>query len=199
MFCEIRPSIFSCFHVWWHVSWESRLRCGAGYSLDQFGVTSLIRLGWIGTCIIDTAWDRHSNKTVTLRKYVTKYKNMQKWMVEFRRKSESRGDKIARFNSICITKSINLLWFCMGLGSVVMEGDFQCTAQIFQEVYDWRYYNDPGILYLCPCFPGFMQHHVYDGGAQLCLSIPAWIHLINYDVWNYNKFLYSMNNLHSIQ
>ena len=30
-------------------------------------------------------------------------------MVEFLRKSESRGDKIARINSIRITKSINFL------------------------------------------------------------------------------------------
>ena len=29
------------------------------------------------------ASDQHSNETVTLRKYVTKYKNMHKWMIEF--------------------------------------------------------------------------------------------------------------------
>ena len=47
------------------------------------------------------ARDRHSNETVTLRKHVTKYKSMQKWLVEFLRKSESHGDKIARLpNSI---------------------------------------------------------------------------------------------------
>ena len=45
----------------------------------------------------------------TLRKLVTKYKNMRKWKVEFFRNSEGRGDKIARANSIRITKSINLL------------------------------------------------------------------------------------------
>ena len=28
-------------------------------------------------------FDHHSDETVTLRKYVTKYKNMRKWMVEF--------------------------------------------------------------------------------------------------------------------
>ena len=59
-------------------------------------------------CIIDTACDRHSNETVTLRKHVTKYKNMQKWMVEFLRKYKGRGNIIARVNSIHITKSINL-------------------------------------------------------------------------------------------
>ena len=45
------------------------------------------------------ACDRHSNETVTLRKHVTKYKNKQKLMVEFLRKSESRGDKISGVNS----------------------------------------------------------------------------------------------------
>ena len=41
------------------------------------------------------ACDCHSNETVTVRKHVTKYKNMRKWMVEFFRKSENRGDEIA--------------------------------------------------------------------------------------------------------
>ena len=45
---------------------------------------------------------------MTLRKHVTKYKNMQKGMVEFPRKCESRGDKIALIYSIFIRKSINL-------------------------------------------------------------------------------------------
>ena len=66
------------------------------------------------------AFDRHSNETVILRKHVTKFNNMRKLMVEFLRKSESRGDKIARVNSIRITKFINLLYFCTLLGSVVM-------------------------------------------------------------------------------
>ena len=55
------------------------------------------------------ACDRHSNEAVTLKKHVTKYKNMQKWMVEFINKSEIHDDKIARVNSIRITKSVNLL------------------------------------------------------------------------------------------
>ena len=53
--------------------------------------------------------DRLSNETVTVMKHVTKYKNMRKWMVEFLRKFENHGIKIARVNSIRITKSINLL------------------------------------------------------------------------------------------
>ena len=53
--------------------------------------------------------DLHSNETVTLRKHVTKHKNMRKWMVEYLRKSGSSGDKIDWVNSIRITKSINLL------------------------------------------------------------------------------------------
>ena len=40
--------------------------------------------------------DRHSNETVTLRKHVTKYKQMQKWMVECLTKFENPGIKIAR-------------------------------------------------------------------------------------------------------
>ena len=69
--------------------------------------------------IIDEACNRHSNETVTLRKHVTKYMNMGKWMVEFFRKFKCRGTKIARINSIFMTESINLLKFCMALGSVV--------------------------------------------------------------------------------
>ena len=53
--------------------------------------------------------DRYSNETVTLRKHVSKYKHMQKWMVEFNRKFENPGIKIERANLIHITKSINLL------------------------------------------------------------------------------------------
>ena len=56
--------------------------------------------------------DRHSNETITLRKHVTKHKNMHKWMVEFFRKFENRVIKIARDKSI-ITKSINLQLFTL--------------------------------------------------------------------------------------
>ena len=44
--------------------------------------------------------DRHSNETVALGKHVNKYKNMRKCIVEFLRKFENRGIKIARLNSI---------------------------------------------------------------------------------------------------
>ena len=53
------------------------------------------------------ACDRHSNENVARRKHVCKHQKMRKWMVEFIRKSKSRGHKIARVNSIRITKSIN--------------------------------------------------------------------------------------------
>ena len=33
---EIRPSIFSCIYIWWHVSWESRFHLSAGHKLEQF-------------------------------------------------------------------------------------------------------------------------------------------------------------------
>ena len=51
----------------------------------------------------------YSKETVTLRKHVTKYENMQTWIVEFLTKFETNGIYIARVNSILITKSINLL------------------------------------------------------------------------------------------
>ena len=67
--------------------------------------------------------DMHNNEIVTLRKHFTKYKHMQKWMVEFCRKFEKRGIKIVRVISI-ITKSINLLEFCTALG-VSCDGDIK--------------------------------------------------------------------------
>ena len=60
--------------------------------------------------------------TVTLRKHVTKYKNMQKWMFELLRKFENHGIKIARVNAIRMTKSIKLLYFFTVLGYVVIDG-----------------------------------------------------------------------------
>ena len=53
--------------------------------------------------------DLHNNETATLRKHVTKYIHMRKWMIEFLRKFENCAIKIARVNLIRITKSINLL------------------------------------------------------------------------------------------
>ena len=55
------------------------------------------------------ACDRHRDETVTLTKHVAKYKYLRKWMVKFLSKSQSRIIKIARVNSIRMTKSINLL------------------------------------------------------------------------------------------
>ena len=40
-------------------------------------------------------FDRHSNETATVRKHVTKYKHMRKWMLVFLWKFENRGIKIA--------------------------------------------------------------------------------------------------------
>ena len=63
---------------------------------------------------------------------------MKKWMVEFLRKFESRGDKISRVNSIRITKSVNLLSFCTMLQGVRCDVDiFKLTARgqsIYREV-----------------------------------------------------------------
>ena len=55
------------------------------------------------------ACDRHWDETVTPTKHVAKYKYMRKWRFEFFSKSQSRVIKIVRFNSIRMTKSINLL------------------------------------------------------------------------------------------
>ena len=60
-------------------------------------------------CVLQASPSIDSNEAVALRKHVTKYKNVRKWMAEFFKKSESRGDKIARVNPIRITKYINLL------------------------------------------------------------------------------------------
>ena len=60
-----------------------------------------------------TLWQAYSNETVTLRKHVTKYKNMRKWMVEYLKKFENRGIKIVRVYSILITKCINLQLFTL--------------------------------------------------------------------------------------
>ena len=48
--------------------------------------------------------DRHSIEKGTLRKHVTKYKNVRKWMVEFLRKFENLAIKVFRVNSILIIK-----------------------------------------------------------------------------------------------
>ena len=50
--------------------------------------------------MFDTACSCYSNETVTPRKHVTKYKNMRKWMVEFLRKFESNGIKIAELTRL---------------------------------------------------------------------------------------------------
>ena len=47
-------------------------------------------------------YNRHNKKSMNLKKYDSKYKNMQKWMIEFPRKFENRGTKITLVNSILI-------------------------------------------------------------------------------------------------
>ena len=55
-------------------------------------------------------------------------------MVEFLRKLEYRGIKIARVNSILMTKSTNLLYFCTVLGYVVIEEcDFLVRSQFINK------------------------------------------------------------------
>ena len=56
------------------------------------------------------------------------------------RKSESRGDKIARVISIRITKSINFLLFCTVLGSGDIDGFIQAPvlSPFIEKSIDWR-------------------------------------------------------------
>ena len=65
------------------------------------------------------ACNLQSNKTATLRKDVSKYKNMRKWIIEFLRKVENRSIKSARVSSIFVTKYVNLqvftlIFYCLG-------------------------------------------------------------------------------------
>ena len=63
---------------------------------------------WRETKLFDIVTDTATKPRLS-GKHVTKYKNMRQWMVKFLRKFENRGNKIARFNSILIIKSINVL------------------------------------------------------------------------------------------
>ena len=66
---------------------------------------------WIGNnwnMYLLTAYDRHSNETVTLRKHATKYKNMCKWMAEFLIKFDNRFVKIDRVNLIHKLEHVSL-------------------------------------------------------------------------------------------
>ena len=74
--------------------------------------SSFTNQGQIGTCIYNTACNRYSNETVTLRKYVFKYKNMRKWMIDFSENLRIVALKLL-VNSILITKSINLQSFTL--------------------------------------------------------------------------------------
>ena len=67
-------------------------------------------------------------RDLTLRKHVTQDKRMQKWMIEFLRKFENCDIKIARVNSILITKSINLQLFTL----IIYGVGVRCVVDIFQ-------------------------------------------------------------------
>ena len=59
-------------------------------------------------------------------------------MIEFIRKFENRGIKIARVDSILIGKSINSQFYCLilyGLGSFVKEGDFPCIVHLQRSLF----------------------------------------------------------------
>ena len=108
-----------------------------GLQARQIRLPSLIWYGLIGTCIIDTACDRHGNETVTLRKDVTKYKNIRKWMGEFLRKSDSRSDKIAGArNSHQQIYKVTLILY--GIGVCCDREMFSVHSPLFyREAYVW--------------------------------------------------------------
>ena len=60
-------------------------------------------------------FNRCSNETVTLRKHVTKYKHMHTWMVEFFKKFENLGIKIAPVNSINYHQIYQLILILYGV------------------------------------------------------------------------------------
>ena len=72
--------------------------------------------------------DQHNNKTGTLRKNVTKYKNIWKSMVKFLRKFKNHGIIIAQVNSILITKYTNLQLFT----SILYGVGVHCDVDISQ-------------------------------------------------------------------
>ena len=88
-------------------------------------------------------FDRHCNETVTLNKHITKYKFMRKWLIEFLRKFENRG-KIARVNSIPITKSINLQLFTITFRYILnwMYLKLYCF-HVFLLITDSPYFSNP--------------------------------------------------------
>ena len=80
----------------------------------------------------------YSHETATLRKHVTKYKNMQKRMVEYLEQFENRGIKISRDNTNLITKSINLQLSTLILYGVGVRCDrrqFSVLMSIYREAY----------------------------------------------------------------
>ena len=120
--------------------------------------------------------DWHSNETVTLRNHVTKYINMQKFIVKFLRKCENRDIKIARVHLILITKSINLQLFTLILYCVGVCCDvyiFKLTASarsIYREVYGHTYMSC-SFLHLAFTLPSFgIRSKMQPNLSSICWS-----------------------------
>ena len=79
-------------------------------------------------------------ETMTLRKHVTKNRNMQKWMLKFLIKLDNRAIKIGRDNSILITKlyQVTVIYFnfvqCWGSVVMLTTLNFKQTASV-QSIY----------------------------------------------------------------
>ena len=106
--------------------------------------------------------DRHSNETMNLSQHVPKYKNMRKWIVEFLRKFENRGIKIAPVNSILITKSINsqlftlLLYMVLRVRCDIDIFKLTASAQSIEKSYHREVYDIDNAIYtnyVTDCFP----------------------------------------------
>ena len=133
----------------------------------------------IGTCISDTACNQHSNQTMTPRKHITNYKNMQKWMFEFLKKFENRGIKIDRVNSILITKSINVLYFCMALEYV------NCDKGRFL---DHSPFIERSMIKYVICLFKIARSAVF-------IYSPSFTSWLKYSVWTVQTWTLGLNNI----
>ena len=119
--------------------WVTVETCDESHQLKQFHLTSCIQYGWIETCILNTVCDWHSKDTVTLRKHVTKYKNMQKSVDKFLRKSANQGDKIDWVDLIYqFTLILYVVWVCCDRGRFFVHSSFIEKSFLFNIFHHWK-------------------------------------------------------------
>ena len=76
--------------------------------------------------------DGLSNETVTLRIYAPEYKHVRKWMVEFLRKFQNRGIKIARDHVTPLLR--DLKWINFNSILRLNEASFMYKICTFQQI-----------------------------------------------------------------